>query len=273
MTKMAHLDMSSIPIIDFSRFATDFDCVAEEIKNVSATWGFLYLQNHDMDQSLINRIFEISDAFFNKTPQAEKNSCPYDSINNAGYDNKTLRTTYFQEYGAQEQVSTAHPKEDFTLRKELSYNQPLPPSLQASKHDIQHFMREAHEKIAVRVLACISAALGLSKNSLPDLHQFEKPAMSTLRLIHYPACATGDESPMRLPSHADHGVITVLFQHQVMGLQVRPPKYTGHVKEGEVWIDAPVIPGTILINIGETMTFFSGSRMKVLFTVLQDRLD
>lgn len=56
--------------------------------------------------------------------------------------------------------------------------------------------------------------------------------------------------------------MTILFQHKVMGLQVRPPNLTGDVLEGEQWLDAPIIPGAVLVNIGETMTFLSGGVMK-----------
>jgi isopenicillin N synthase-like dioxygenase len=56
--------------------------------------------------------------------------------------------------------------------------------------------------------------------------------------------------------------VTVLIQHKVMGLQVRPPNLSGPVLEGEEWLDAPIIPGAVLVNIGETMTFLSGGVMK-----------
>ncbi len=124
-------------------------------------------------------------------------------------------------------------------------------------------MAEVHEKIAIPVLSCLGLGLGLSGEHLPVLHRHTSPSMTTLRLIHYPALPPSDTAPIRLASHTDQGVITILFQSQIAGLQVRPPRYTGPIQPlMRVWLDAPVIPGAVLINIGETMTFFSGGLMK-----------
>ncbi|KIX04069.1 uncharacterized protein Z518_07622 [Rhinocladiella mackenziei CBS 650.93] len=259
---MANLDPDNIPIIDFARYDSDLLGLAREIKQVCETWGFLYLKNHGLDQRKIDRMFYISEAFFKTTPREEKASTPWNSIHNAGYDAKTGTEGYFNENGAKDPVSPNDTKEVFVIRKEKSYDQPMPPSLRKFNPEIQQFMAETHEKIAVRLLSCLGLGLGLSQDRLPLLHQHDSPSYTTLRLIHYPTLQNGDEAPVRLGSHSDQGVITILFQNQVAGLQVRPPKYIGPIQEGEKWLDAPVIPGAVLINIGETMTFFSGGLMK-----------
>ncbi|ETI24859.1 hypothetical protein G647_04229 [Cladophialophora carrionii CBS 160.54] len=252
----------SIPIIDFSRSTTNLAALAEEIKQVCATWGFLYLQNHGLPQSHIDRMFDISATFFKTTPRAEKASTPWNSLVNAGYDAQTGTEGYFHENGAHDRLSAVDEKEVFVIRKQGSYEQPMPPSLQKFNPAIQTFMAEVHEKIAVPLLSCLGVGLGLAPDHLPLLHQHASPSMTTLRLIHYPALPPADNAPIRLASHTDQGVITILFQNQVAGLQVRPPKYTGPIRDDEEWLDAPVIPGAVLINIGETMTFFSGGLMK-----------
>jgi isopenicillin N synthase-like dioxygenase len=257
---------SSIPVIDFSRSTTDLPALAAEIKQVCSTWGFLYLQNHSLPQETIDRLFSISATFFKTTPAEEKFSTPWNSIVNAGYDAKTGTEGYFKENGARETVAAEDSKEVFVIRKQASYDQPMPPSLKKFNPEIQAFMAEVHEKIAVPLLACLGIGLGLSETHLPLLHKHASPSMTTLRLIYYPALPADadDTAPnhVRLPSHTDQGVLTILFQNQIAGLQVRPPKYTGPIQPDEVWLDAPVIPGAVLINIGETMTFFSGGLMK-----------
>ena len=259
---MASVSPDSIPIIDFSRSSTDLSSLADEIKQVCATWGFLYLRNHHLSQASIDRMFSISSTFFKTTPQQEKSSTPWNSIVNAGYDAKTGTEGYFNENGANDRVSAVDEKEVFVIRKQGSYEQPLPPSLNKVNPEIQGFMSEVHEKIAVPLLSCLGIGLGLSGDYLAGLHKHESPSMTTLRLIHYPALPPTDNARIRLASHTDQGVITILFQNLISGLQVRPPKYTGPIKDDEKWLDAPVIPGTVLINIGETMTFFSGGLMK-----------
>jgi len=207
-------------------------------------------------------MFDISSTFFKTTPRAEKASTPWNSIVNAGYDAKTGTEGYFKELGANDKVSATDEKEVFVIRKQGSYDQPMPPSLKKFNPEIQDFMAEVHEKIALPLISCLGVGLGLSGAQLSNLHKHESPSMTTLRLIHYPALPPTEEAPIRLASHMDQGVITILFQNLIAGLQVRPPRYSGPVQNDEVWLDAPVVPGAVLINIGETMTFFSGGLMK-----------
>lgn len=259
---MSDLQGDNIPIVDFSRFDSELPSLAQEIKTICSAWGFLYLKNHGLEQSKIDNMFRISETFFRGASRQEKASTPWNSIYNAGYDAKTGTEGYFSENGANESMSAEDNKEVFVIRKQKSYDQPMPPSLRLSNPEIQSFMAETHEKIAVPLLACLGLGLGLTKDRLPRIHQHESPTMTTLRLIHYPALRESDGAPIRLPSHTDQGVITILFQNQIGGLQVRPPKYTGPIRDDEKWLDAPIIPGAVLINIGETMTFFSGGLMK-----------
>ncbi|RFU28616.1 hypothetical protein B7463_g7729, partial [Scytalidium lignicola] len=262
---MVLIDPNEIPIIDLANLDTDFNAVADEIKEVAATWGFLYVKNHGIDQEKIDRMFDIADTFFTKTSTEEKLSTPWSSIDNAGYENKGSKDEKqsYVDHGLNDVTKKDDPKEFFVFRKTNSFDQPLPPTLAEVKDEIQGFMRSAHEQIALKVLSCLSASLGLPADYFPNLHNFDSPSFTTLRLLHYPALDGEDAAtPVRLPSHTDHTVVTVLFQHKVMGLQVRPPNLSGPVMDGEEWLDAPIIPGAALVNIGETMTFLSGGLMK-----------
>ncbi|EXJ60312.1 hypothetical protein A1O7_04464 [Cladophialophora yegresii CBS 114405] len=86
-----------IPIIDFSRSTTNLSALAEEIKQVCATWGFLYLVNHGLPQPQIDRMFEVSATFFKPIPRAEKALFPWNSLANVGYDAKTGTQGYFHD--------------------------------------------------------------------------------------------------------------------------------------------------------------------------------
>lgn len=56
---MVIIDPTAIPIIDLAKLETDFEGVANEIKEVAATWGFLYVKNTGIQQKQIDRMFEI----------------------------------------------------------------------------------------------------------------------------------------------------------------------------------------------------------------------
>jgi isopenicillin N synthase-like dioxygenase len=64
-------------------------------------------------------------------------------------------------------------------------------------------------------------------------------------------------------SHTDYGSITLLFQEEIGGLEIQHP----HTKK---WLKVPIIPNTILINIGDLMEFwtkglFKSTKHRVIF--------
>jgi isopenicillin N synthase-like dioxygenase len=60
---------------------------------------------------------------------------------------------------------------------------------------------------------------------------------------YYPYCPQPDLT-VGIMSHTDPGVLTVLLQDQIGGLQV---------KHGEGWVDVKPVPGAIVINVGDIM--------------------
>ncbi len=72
--------------------------------------------------------------------------------------------------------------------------------------------------------------------------------------MHYPPVEDSDllkPGLVRLHSHCDFLTITLLLQDDVGGLEV---------KSGDEWIQATPIPGTILVNLGEMMQFWTADR-------------
>ncbi len=89
---------------------------------------------------------------------------------------------------------------------------------------------------------------------------------------------------VRCAPHSDYGTLTLLFQDTIGGLEVLPMKLlrtilevTGYyivfdffvycnftivqVKNAkDVWVKATPIPGTILVNTGDLLYFWSGGR-------------
>jgi len=67
---------------------------------------------------------------------------------------------------------------------------------------------------------------------------------------YYPYCPQPDLT-VGLKPHTDKGVITVLLQDQVGGLQV---------KHGEAWLDVTPSPGVLIVNIGDLLQVIFHSR-------------
>ena len=82
--------------------------------------------------------------------------------------------------------------------------------------------------------------------------RFHEP-ISVLRMIHYPPRHTATSAEQQgAGAHTDYGCITLLYQDDAGGLQVR-------ARDGE-WIDAPPITGSFVVNIGDMMARWSNNR-------------
>ncbi|KAE8687719.1 Flavonol synthase/flavanone 3-hydroxylase [Hibiscus syriacus] len=68
----------------------------------------------------------------------------------------------------------------------------------------------------------------------------------------YPPCPQ-PELAMGLPAHSDHGLLTLLIQNQIGGLQVR---HNGK------WINIDPIPNSFLTNIGDHIEILSNGKYK-----------
>ena len=123
------------------------------------------------------------------------------------------------------------------------------------------------EEIGHHILASLSRSLGIDQRIFRDVFD---DGISTLRLLHYPARPTGapavDDVPDRFAevagrrveqvarAHVDSGLLTVLAQCGVGGLQARNAN-------GE-WIDVPVRDDGFSINFGGLLERWTGGRIK-----------
>lgn len=84
--------------------------------------------------------------------------------------------------------------------------------------------------------------------------------MNQLRLLHYPAitkAAAAKGGLTRISPHTDKGTLTLLLQEgeEVGGLEVE-------AERGGRYIPVPVIPGGILVNIGDLLQFWSNDTIR-----------
>lgn len=102
---------------------------------------------------------------------------------------------------------------------------------------MEEYGREV-EKLAYRLMELIALSLGLAPQKF---HGCFKDQLSMVRLNHYPACPFPDLA-LGIGSHIDPGILTVLAQDHVGGLQVKT-KSDGH------WIPVKPIPHAFIINV------------------------
>jgi isopenicillin N synthase-like dioxygenase len=80
------------------------------------------------------------------------------------------------------------------------------------------------------------------------------PGGTTFRLLMYPPLTQDIKTgQVRLGEHSDYGSITLLFQDNIGGLQVKT--------RGGQWIDAAPVADSILVNIGDLMQRWTSDRL------------
>lgn len=95
-------------------------------------------------------------------------------------------------------------------------------------------------KIGEELMGLLCEGLGVKEDRLKELSCLDARIMAA---HYYPYCPQ-PELTKGLTPHTDPGVLTVLVQNEVTGLQV---------KFGDDWVDLEPIPGAIIINIGDIL--------------------
>jgi isopenicillin N synthase-like dioxygenase len=119
----------------------------------------------------------------------------------------------------------------------------LTPALKAYWHDV--------ERLAWALCGAYADALGLPPGFFADKVDRH---ISQLRVMHYPAAQTPAlPGQLRAGEHTDLSMMTLLYSdNAVGGLQVK-------TRAGE-WVDAPAMPDTFVVNIGDLMMRWTNNR-------------
>ncbi|KAI9277612.1 hypothetical protein BY458DRAFT_453229, partial [Sporodiniella umbellata] len=262
------MSTESIPIIDFSLYETDPKRVAQEVFEACKTIGFFYLINHGISQEDVDKGFELSKKFFD-LPLEQKNEYAIDSRNH-GYSE-----LYSERLDPKTQKQGDH-KEAFNFRY-FENNKPFAPLPSVFDQEVDLFIRLSqgiHRK-GVEVLQIFADALKIPEEEggrefFAKTHLYND-SRGIMRFIKYPHGGEATyKEPVRAGSHSDYGSITLLFQKDIGGLEVR--------KNRTEWISAPIIPGSVLINIGDQMELwtnglFKSTQHRVTFLPEHNHLD
>ncbi|WP_107329794.1 2-oxoglutarate and iron-dependent oxygenase domain-containing protein [Metapseudomonas otitidis] len=249
--------MNTLPLIDIAPlYGTDnaaWRDVATQIDAACRDWGFFYITGHGIPPERIDALLAAAKAFFAQ-PEAEKLKIDI------------TRTAHHRGYGAiaTEQLDPTQPsdlKETFDMgfhmaadHPEVLAGKPLRgpnrhPDLPGWAALMEHHYADM-QALAQTLLRAIALALGIERDFFDA--RFAEP-ISVFRMIHYPPRHTARSADQPgAGAHTDYGCVTLLYQDDAGGLQVRNV-------HGE-WIDAPPIPGSFVVNIGDMMARWSNDR-------------
>ena len=239
------LPFDAIPVVDISpiRTGTGKAEMARAIHDALANTGFMYIRNHGVDQGLVDAAYAVSAEFF-ALPQETKDALHIETSGAAlhgytplfGENNDPGRTVDLKEI-----FDLGRPARDGQTRPFFGPT-PWPEELP----DFRKVMEQYHSEmldLAQRVMAAIALSLDLPQDYFVPLMQ---EPIGIQRLLHYPSQErVADDKMIGIGAHTDYGCLTILSQDDVGGLQVMN-------RDGD-WVDAPPIPGTFVVNIGDML--------------------
>ena len=233
----------------FSGSDSEARSVAAEIRRASIEVGFFYVRGHNVSQELMQDMLRAAQAFF---ARSEEWKCQI-QVNSAhrGYV-PFAQTTLGRAYkpDLKESLNFAFP-----FKADDPYLEGGKPLIGLNQWPVDDpTLRKIAERyyagvfeLGQKLLGGFALALDLDRNFFRPLYSHP---LVRARLVHYPSQTEGQgEGQFGAAPHTDWGCITVLWQDDVGGLQVRN-------RSGQ-WIDAPPIDGSFVINIGDMLARWS----------------
>ena len=239
------IDHKKIPIIDITdlRNGKNKTIVAKALHKASSGLGFIYIKGHGIPEKLIEGMRSEGFKFFrseNKTKAEVKVS-----KNHRGW----------LSYGGAKMDDDAKPdlKESFIwgndMKKEESpQDHPLrgpnqwPSSMPDLRLNATNYFEEAN-LLAKTLLKGFAIGLNLDEDFF--IKKSSNP-LSRASLVYYPSQEVDQgEDQFGVSAHTDFGVLTVLCQDSVGGLQIKD-------MNGE-WFHAPPIEGTMVVNVADLL--------------------
>uniref|UniRef100_A0A803Q915 Fe2OG dioxygenase domain-containing protein n=1 Tax=Cannabis sativa TaxID=3483 RepID=A0A803Q915_CANSA len=106
-------------------------------------------------------------------------------------------------------------------------------------------------EVASKVVKAISETLGLEEDCISKAMNWDE-GLQLLAANYYPACPEPDRA-IGIPPHTDHGLVTLLIQNEISGLQVQ--------HKGQ-WVMLEAITNAFVVNLGDQMQVVTNGKYK-----------
>jgi isopenicillin N synthase-like dioxygenase len=233
-----------VPVLDLTPLTEGkpLQGLARELRRACETIGFFYVAHHGVPRKVVDDVFAATKRYFD---------LPYEKRMELRIDERFRR-------GFMPQGINQHPgyapdlKESFEYALDLSLEDSavvaglplhgpnrwpadLPWLRPAAEAYFEHTLA-----LGKRLLRVFAISLGLEEGFF--LQYMKKPMVQS-RLFHYPPQPVPDEKQLGVAPHSDYGMITLLTQDPIGGLELKK-------RDGE-WVSAPWIDDTFVINLGD----------------------
>jgi len=248
MREICVVDISQIGLFKKTPSQADLEIVGEELRLAFDKIGFVYLRGHGIPNDVIEDAMKISKKFFELEERKKSIISRPSPLARDGWV-APGRETFVKD----DEPMVHEFREAFDINS-FDESSRFPENLPDFRLNLMELAKTTI-KLSERLLRCISLTLGKQENFLSKLHSriLGGKNASALRSLYYPAIhGTPPDGHVRCSEHSDYGTLTLLFQDQYPGLQVKSPS-------GD-WISAKPIPGTILVNIGDLLELWTGGK-------------
>ncbi|MEM1232844.1 MAG: 2-oxoglutarate and iron-dependent oxygenase domain-containing protein [Pseudomonadota bacterium] len=252
------VDDAALPVIDLSGLFTGLDAekgpVAAALGEAARTSGFFYITGHGIPQEQVEAVFAASKQFHEMPRNFKMKYWSGFTTNHRGY-------VPFEENGS------SFPKIiNFNEAWDMSFEAPADhpdylagwrmtgpnvwPDLPGWRETVSGYY-DAIFNLGLRMLDALALELGVPAEHLTRHITCPTSQLRLLRYIENDMPQTKDITG--ISAHSDFECFTILCQG-APGLQV--------MNADDVWIEAPPIPGTFIVNIGDIFETWSGGQFK-----------
>jgi isopenicillin N synthase-like dioxygenase len=241
-----------LPVIDVSPLLSGCEGarrrVAEEIGAACRDLGFFYAAGHVVAPETLAQLADASHRFF-ALPHEEKMQIamslggrawrgffPIGGELTSGKPDIKEGLYFGEELGPEDsRVKTGLPLHGANL---------FPAGVPDLRRAVTEFMHAA-ERSAHAIMEGIALSLDLDADYFRRTYTAQPTQL--FRIFHYPASRA--DHGWGVGEHTDYGLLTLLAQDDIGGLQVKTPRG---------WIDAPPIRGALVCNIGDMLDRLTG---------------
>lgn len=248
------LDPGLIPVVDITglRDGSDAKSVADQLHDASRNLGFIYIEGHGITDDVVTAARSAAYEFF-RSSERQKATVEVSSKHRGWLGRGGAKMQDDAKADLKESFIWGYEDETGLVPDEhdLRGLNLWPDFLPAMREHSMTYFAYAHG-VAHHLMRGFALGLDLPENFF--LRSASKP-LSRASYVYYPAQPEemGDDQ-FGVGPHTDFGVLTVLCQDTVGGLQVESAS-------GE-WIEAPPIEGTLIVNVADLLARWTGGAYK-----------
>ncbi|MGY1447864.1 isopenicillin N synthase family dioxygenase [Pseudomonas chlororaphis] len=248
-----------LPLIDMSGVRegnkASIRRASDAIRTACCDIGFFYIINHGVPQPVIDKAMAAAREFFAYPAEVKRQVAV----------NKRHRGWHALGGATMYEATKPDHKEFFSIGLELAEADPCVIAGEALRGPNQwpEFMPSLREALAdyyqevakagADLLRVVAVGLGIDEDFFTD--KYTKPLQRTQMVYYPPQPPQAEADQFGVAPHTDYGCITLLYQDNSGGLQVRE-------LGSNRWIDATPILGSLVVNVGDLLAHWSNDRFR-----------